>query len=187
MTLKIGVFLLLLKLTQGVADDCYTKPVGISDPRKIPDNQMTASSQYNHGYQAAYGRLNGDRGDGWCAKEAGKNDDWLQVDLGKTIALCAIATQGDRNGNEWVTAFKLSSSSDAQTWTPYKDANDMEVEFHRQGDSNTVDQHKLPVIVNARYLRFNPTQRHAWNCLRVEAYGTEASFKEEPEYSCEQA
>jgi len=114
-------------LISGVADDCYTKPVGISDPRKIPDNQMTASSQYNHGYQAAYGRLNGDRGDGWCAKEAGKNDDWLQVDLGKTIALCAIATQGDRNGNEWVTAFKLSSSSDAQTWTPYKDANDMEV------------------------------------------------------------
>ena len=46
-------------------------------------------------------------------------------------------------------------------------------EFHRQGDSNTVDQHKLPVPVIARYLRFNPTQRHAWNCLRVEVYGTQ--------------
>ena len=46
-------------------------------------------------------------------------------------------------------------------------------EFHRQGDSNTIDQHKLPVPVTARYLRFNPTQRHAWNCLRVEVYGTE--------------
>ena len=46
-------------------------------------------------------------------------------------------------------------------------------EFYRQGDSNTVDQHKLPVPVTARYLRFNPTQRHAWNCLRVEVYGTE--------------
>ena len=88
---------------------------------------MTASSQYNTGYQAAYGRLNGDRGDGWCAKEAGRNDDWLQVDLGKTTEVCAIASQGDRNGNEWVTAFKLSSSSDAQTWTPYKDGNGAEV------------------------------------------------------------
>ena len=85
---------------------------------------MTASSQYGTGYQPAYGRLNGDRGDGWCAKEADRNDDWLQVDLGKTILVCAIATQGDRNGNEWVTAFKLLRSSDAQTWTPYKDVND---------------------------------------------------------------
>ena len=88
---------------------------------------MTASSQYGTGYQAAYGRLNDDRGDGWCAKEAGRNDDWLQVDLGKAILVCALATQGDRNGNEWVTAFKLSYSSDAQIWTPYKDVNDVEV------------------------------------------------------------
>ena len=88
---------------------------------------MTASSQYGTGYQAAYGRLNGNRGDGWCAKEAARNDDWLQVDLGKMIDVCAIASQGDRNGNEWVTAFKLSYSSDAQTWTPYKDANDLDV------------------------------------------------------------
>ena len=88
---------------------------------------MTASSQYGTGYQAAYGRLNGDRGDGWCAKEAGRNDDWLQVDLGKAILVCALATQGDRNGNEWVTAFKLSYSSNAQIWTRYNDANDAEV------------------------------------------------------------
>ena len=49
-------------------------------------------------------------------------------------------------------------------------------EFHRQGDSNTVDQHKLPVPVTVRYLRFNPTQRHAWNCLRVEVHGTEGEL-----------
>ena len=85
---------------------------------------MTASSQYGAGYQPAYGRLSGDRGDGWCAKEADRNDDWLQVDLREMIKVCAIASQGDRNGNEWVTAFKLSYSSDAQTWTPYRDVND---------------------------------------------------------------
>ena len=50
-------------------------------------------------------------------------------------------------------------------------------EFHRQGDSNTVNQHKLPVPVTARYLRFNPTQRHAWNCLRVEVYETERELQ----------
>ena len=88
---------------------------------------MTASSQYGTGYQPAYGRLNGDRGDGWCAKEADRNDDWLQVDLGEMIKVCALATQGDRNGNEWTTAFKLSYSTDGNSWTPYKDANSAQV------------------------------------------------------------
>ncbi|KAL9980070.1 hypothetical protein ACROYT_G008611 [Oculina patagonica] len=163
--------LLLLDFQQGIADDCFTQPVGVSDQDKIPDNHMTASSQYGDGYQPAYGRLIGDRGDGWCAKESARDDDWLQVDLGTTFQVCAIASQGDRNGNEWVTDFKLSYSSDGNVWTPYKDANGVEVEFHRQGDSNTVDQHKLPVPVSARYFRFHPTKQHSWNCLRVELYG----------------
>ncbi|XP_078361829.1 uncharacterized protein LOC144646163 isoform X3 [Oculina patagonica] len=167
----IALILLLLDLQQGTADDCFTKPVGVSDQVKIPDNHMTASSQYGDGYQPAYGRLNGDRGDGWCAKESARDDDWLQVDLGTTFQVCAVASQGDRNGNEWVTDFKLSYSSDGNVWAPYKDANGVEVEFHRQGDSNTVDQHKLPVPVSARYFRFHPTKQHSWNCLRVELYG----------------
>ena len=41
--------------------------------------------------------------------------------------MCAVATQGDRNGNEWVTDFKLFYSSDGNVWTPYKDANGVEV------------------------------------------------------------
>ena len=109
------------------AHDCFTTPVGISDQNKIPDNQMTASSYFGTSYQPAYGRLYGNRGDGWCAKDSNKNGDWLQVDLGTAIEVCAIATQGDINGNEWVTDFKLSYSSDGQTWKPYKDANGTEV------------------------------------------------------------
>ena len=97
-------------------------PVGISDISKIPDSRLTASSQYGTRFQPAYGRLNGNRGDGWCAKKADRNDDWLQVDLGKTIQVCAVATQGDRNGNEWTTDFKLSYSSDGNSWTTYKNA-----------------------------------------------------------------
>ena len=47
-------------------------------------------------------------------------------------------------------------------------------EFHREGRSDTVDKHKLPVAVYARYIRFHPTQQHKWNCLRVEVYHTVA-------------
>ena len=94
---------------------------------------MTASSQYGESSPPAYGRLYGDRGDGWCAEEPNSPDDWLQVDLGKQVNVCAVATQGDRSsdGNggvhEWVTDFKLSYSSDGNTWTTYKYGNGTEV------------------------------------------------------------
>ena len=118
---------MIISLLSEPDEDCLLKPVGISNQCKIPDNQMKASSQYDTGYKPAYGRLNGDRGDGWCAKKRNRKDDWLQVDLGTTIEVCAIATQGDINGNEWVTDFKLSYSSDAQNWTPYNNANGEEM------------------------------------------------------------
>ncbi len=109
------------------ADDCFKNPAGVSDQAKVPDDHMTASSQYGNGYQPAYGRLNGDRGNGWCAKEANRKDDWLQVDLGTVSEVCAVASQGDRNGNEWVTDFKLSYSTAYIVWSTYKDANGVEV------------------------------------------------------------
>ena len=49
------------------------------------------------------------------------------MDLGKTFLVCGVATQEDRNGNEWVTDFKLFYSSDGNVWTPYKDADGVEV------------------------------------------------------------
>ena len=53
---------------------------------------MNASSQYDdYNHEPFYGRHNSDRGDGWCAYETNRNDDWLHVDLGKTEQLCAVA------------------------------------------------------------------------------------------------
>ena len=78
-------------------------------------------------FQAAYGRLNGDRGNGWCALEAARNDDWLQVDLGITVEVCGLATQGDVAGHKWVKAFKLFYSSDGTSWKAYQHASDRDV------------------------------------------------------------
>ena len=111
-------------------DDCFSKAVGVSNSSIILDSFMRAKSHdKSHGYNAlpSYGRLNGARGNGWCA-EINDKGQWLQVDLGKIIEVCAVATQGDINGNEWVIDFKLaySKSSDGR-WQIYKDANDLEV------------------------------------------------------------
>ena len=89
---------------------------------------MTASSIYNQHTQAAYGRLHGDRDDGWCANEGKSNNEWLQVDLGKSIQACGLATQGDKKGErEWVKAFKLPYSSDGTNWETYRDENGAEM------------------------------------------------------------
>ena len=36
--------------------------------------------------------------------------------------MCAVATQGDINGNEWVIDFSLSFSSDGASWVYSKDS-----------------------------------------------------------------
>ncbi|XP_022798738.1 uncharacterized protein LOC111336838 [Stylophora pistillata] len=119
----------------------------------------------------SYGRLNGTRGDGWCAE---KNDEkqWLQVDLKNIFEVCAVATQGDVNGNQWVIDFKLEfSKSYESNWPAYKDAHGSELIFHREGGSHTINQHPLDVPVYARYIRFLPVTWKRRICLRVEVYG----------------
>ena len=91
---------------------------------------MTASSYYSSSYKPAYGRLNFNRADGWCARTPGKSGEWLQVDLGKVFLVCGVATQGDSSydpSDEWVTDFKLAYSHDGKTWSTYKDGNRKEV------------------------------------------------------------
>ena len=91
---------------------------------------MTASSIRGSFHQAAYGRLNDDRGDGWCqSRNGGINYQWLQVDLGKSIQACGLATQGNRvwTPRKWVKAFKLSYSSDGANWEMYRDESGAEM------------------------------------------------------------
>ena len=108
--------------------DCFSNPVGIASTSIILDRQMTASSIYGEGDKAAYGRLNDDRGDGWCSAQGESNNEWLQVDLVKSIDACGLATQGDREGRRtWVKAFKLSYSSDGTNWETYRDESGAEM------------------------------------------------------------
>lgn len=82
---------------------------------------MRASTSFSNSFKPAYARLHGDRGDGWCALDADDTPhDWLQIDFGKIIKVCGVATQGDINGNEWVLEFKLSFSSSGDSWETYR-------------------------------------------------------------------
>ena len=92
---------------------------------------MNASSHYNTSYLPTYGRLYDVRRNAWCAKTASASDDWLQVDAGNILVICAVSTQGDVRGNDWVTEFKLSYSLQGLFWNSYSDRHGNElVSFH---------------------------------------------------------
>lgn len=94
--------------------------VGVEDPNKVPDAKITASSNYLS-YYPHNGRLNGNTG--WCQKTSSiTGTDYLQVDMGIKRSICAVATQGKKNGS-YVTSYKLKLSTDGIHWTIYKEQN----------------------------------------------------------------
>ncbi len=109
--------------------DCFNNGAGIANSSIIPDYQMNASSQLSHYYQAAYGRLNETRGlKAWCASSYGRNDEWLQIDLGETFRACGLATQGyGVSSSAYVKAFKLLYSDDEKRWKTYQNGSGVEV------------------------------------------------------------
>lgn len=100
---------------------CFLNAVGVADKDIVPNGKMTASSMYWKDSFAYYARLNGNKGYGWCSAKCCENDEWLQVDIGRTIEICGIATQGSPRGQYWVEDFKFSYSTDGSSWTIYQD------------------------------------------------------------------
>ena len=94
-------------------------PVGVEDPHIIPNAQITPSS-YFLSYYAHMGRLNGVKC--WCQKTTEITDDYIQVDMGALHTVCAIATQGKKNGS-FVKSYKLSFSIDESSWSVYQEQN----------------------------------------------------------------
>ena len=100
-------------------DNCTAIGVAV-DRKRVSDSQMTASSVYLQ-YYAYKGRLNGPLG--WCQRF---NDitytDYLQIDMERLRYVCAVSTQGKKNGS-WVTSYKLTFSTDGVTYTTYQENN----------------------------------------------------------------
>ena len=102
------------------------EPIGVQDKNKIPDSSMTASSYFDGRYYPYYGRLHETRGHGWAPKTKTDRTDYLQVDLGALHSVCALATQGRKEG-EWATRYKVSLSRDGVSWSFYQEDNKLKV------------------------------------------------------------
>ena len=96
------------------------------ESRAITDEQITASSEWDHNHAAIQGRLNfpktGDKRGAWSAD---RNDakPWLQIDLIGQYIVTRVATQG-RNSNrhdQWVTEYKLQYGDDGNNFQYYRE------------------------------------------------------------------
>ena len=111
--------LLITIATVFAAGDCINLGLGM-ESRKIPDNKITASSELLVSTPAKNGRLNYTAGSSWCASTSDSNP-YLQIDLQTLHIICAVSTQGNSQGDQWVQTYTLQSSTDGTTWTDYKE------------------------------------------------------------------
>ena len=105
------------------------KPLGM-ESGKILDSAITASSAYSSSYVPHHGRLNLNHGaGGWAPASAKKDTSWIQVDLGDTMSVTGVATQGRCNckSSYWVRSYTVSYSADGRDWEFLKESGSTKV------------------------------------------------------------
>ncbi|KAJ7370566.1 hypothetical protein OS493_031301 [Desmophyllum pertusum] len=94
---------------------------------KIPDAAITASSSFNFALAPNRVRLNSPSA--WSIANSPRGPHWLQVDLGRIMAIKKVATQGRRidSHRQWVKSYKVSSREDGGNWAVYMENNAVKV------------------------------------------------------------
>lgn len=99
-----------------------TSPVGMQNGR-IKNRAITASSYHNHFHAPWLARLHrrkhGRFVGSWAAKH-NNHHQFLQVDLGRTMKITGINTQGRYDASQWVTAYYVLYSSDGMYFAKVK-------------------------------------------------------------------
>ena len=89
---------------------------------------MTASTVFDTRFYPYYGRLHENRGyGGWCPKTVTDRTDYLQVDMGTMLSVCAVASQGKETYFQWTTSYTLYLSTDGVVWNADKETSTAKV------------------------------------------------------------
>ncbi|XP_048581735.1 uncharacterized protein LOC5517020 isoform X2 [Nematostella vectensis] len=137
--------------------------------REIPDECITASSSSPHS-APIYARLNCNEG-AWSASSDSK-DHFLQIDLGAVYDVTSVATQGDGDRGDYVTAYKLKYSLDGVSWEYCLEMGKKDSQvFEGNKDCTSVVRRDLSPRVQAKFVRFCPVKWIQSPTMRVEVYG----------------
>ncbi|KAM4641034.1 discoidin domain-containing receptor 2 isoform 2-T2 [Discoglossus pictus] len=176
--LILSLFLQILSCVDSQVNPAVCRyPLGMT-AGQIPDEDITASSQWSESTAAKYGRLDSEGGDGaWCPEmpvDPEELTEFLQIDLRVLHFITLVGTQGRHaggHGNEFAQMFKINYSRDGTRWISWKNRHGGQVLDGNVNPYDIVLKDLEPPIV-ARFLRFIPVTDHSMNvCLRVELYG----------------
>ena len=92
----------------------------------VPDNKLTASSDFDNTTPARNGRLNYIASSSWCAS-SGDPTLYFQVDLQSVHIICAVATQGNSRADQWVKTYEVQYSTDGSNWLDYQENGNIKV------------------------------------------------------------
>uniref|UniRef100_A0A8C5WM84 receptor protein-tyrosine kinase n=1 Tax=Leptobrachium leishanense TaxID=445787 RepID=A0A8C5WM84_9ANUR len=151
-------------------------PLGMHD-KTIPDEDITASSQWYESTGPQYARLHREDGDGaWCPAGLLQPEDvqFLQIDLHKLFFIKLIGTQGRHawaTGKEYARFYRVDYSRNGERWLSWKDHQGHQVIKGNEDAYDVVLTDLRPPII-ARYIRIIPVTQVAMTiCMRVEIYG----------------
>ena len=101
--------------------DCSGVEVGLTNKTRFGDSLFTATSTYDNFYAPHKSRFDSNR----CWEPTNNNvaSDYLQIDLGTSYKICAVATKGSGKPgySEWMTKYKLWFSLDNVKWNVYEE------------------------------------------------------------------
>ncbi|XP_048588072.1 lactadherin [Nematostella vectensis] len=142
------------KVAYQCIEDCQEKALGM-ESGAIGDSAITASS-INHdlNYVPRYARLNApsSANNGWIAGPKAA-DEYLQVDLGRVVAVTKVATQGRRNAPMWMKTYNIGYSTDLSTWHVYREGGNAQSPhkvFTGNSDQHTVVYGSFEEPIHAR-------------------------------------
>ena len=99
------------------------------EDRRIPDSQITASSEYDSNHGPTNARLNrpadGSTTGAWSART---NDllQWIQVDFGAPKMVSGIMMQGREEEAQWVTRYRVEYKNGGTTWLAVRPMNHLQ-------------------------------------------------------------
>ncbi|CAH3172634.1 unnamed protein product [Porites evermanni] len=149
---------------------CYidrcSMPLGAEDGRLVP-GYFSASTYYNHYLAPWHGRVN--HRWSWSARYR-RHGQWLQVSLGGSSTIKAIATQGRQDAHQWVTKYTVGRSVDGMRFVHYTEGRKRKLFPGNINRFGIVFHHiKRPFV--ASHVRFYPRSWYSWISMRVELYG----------------
>ncbi|ELT93506.1 hypothetical protein CAPTEDRAFT_105177, partial [Capitella teleta] len=135
---------------------CVLQEALISGEIFVPDERMTASSQYddNHGPERARfdtvreGVLRG----GWCPA-VNIPGEWIQVEFDATMSVQAIKTRGRQDNQQWIESYIIHFSDDGVDWEDYQEPYGTTKVFEGNTDHNTTVIQSLHSPVRAKFVR----------------------------------